>query len=141
MAKDKSITNIQVLDTQTSEREYNQYIPGTSGTSSTNCSSNANVYGTGGIATANGTTNCTTTSTPGSAPTFVRHSIEQEHVRAVLPDGRHITLWCQAGFRRCAKLEPGDYSAEISGNTVRMVVFELDGVKTHKIKFRFAGGW
>lgn len=98
LAKDKLAVSIQVMDTQTSEREYTQYIPGTAAKSTTNCDSNATVYGTGaGSATANGTTNCTTTTTPGRAPSTVQRSIEQTHVRAVMPDGRHVTLWCQAG--------------------------------------------
>jgi hypothetical protein len=142
LAKDKPKLNIRVVDTHTSEREYTQYTPGTSARSSTNCDSSATVYGTGGgTATANGTTNCTTTTTPGRAPTAVQRSIEQTHVRAIMPDGRHITLWCQQGFRRCSKLEPGSYSAELAGNSVWMKVYDLDGTTTHKVKYRFEGGW
>jgi hypothetical protein len=99
------------------------------------------VYGIGGTATANGTTNCQTTTTPGRPPSTVQRSIEQTHVRAVLPDGRHVTLWCQPGFRRCSKLEPGTYMGELDGNSVWMQVYELDGRKTHRIKYRFEGSW
>ena len=141
MAKDKKTLKVQVVDTQTNQREFTQYIPGTAGKATTNCNGNATIYGGGGTATANGTSNCTTTSTPGQAPGVVRRSIEQVHVRAVTPNGRHITLWCQPGIRRCSKLEPGFYSAEISGNSVWMLVYDLDGTTTHKVKFRFEGGW
>jgi hypothetical protein len=48
LAKDKPTLNIQVVDTQTSQREYTQYIPGTPARSTTNCDSNATVYGAGG---------------------------------------------------------------------------------------------
>ena len=141
-AKDKPKVKIQVVATQTSERQFTQYIPGTPSASTTDCNSNATVYGTGGgTATANGTTNCTTTTTPGRAPGTVRRSIEQTHVRGIMPDGRHITLWCQQGFRRCSKLTPGTYSAELDGNTVWMQVYDLDGTTTHRVKYRFEGGW
>ena len=141
-AKEKPTIEIQVVDTLTSQREYTQYIPGTAGSSATNCNGNATVYGTGGgNATINGTQNCTTTTNPGRAPSTVQRSIEQTHVQALMPDGRHITLWCQQGFRRCAKLTPGSYSAELEGNSVWMKVYDLDGTTTHKIKYRFEGGW
>jgi hypothetical protein len=142
LAKDKPKLNIQVVDTQTSEREFTQYIPGTPATSTTNCDSNATVYGTGGgTAIGNGTTNCTTTTTPGRPASTVQNSIEQTHVRAIMPDGRHITLWCQQGFRPCSKLTPGSYSGELAGNSVWMQVYDLDGTTKHKIKYRFEGGW
>jgi len=140
--KDKPTIEIQVVDTLTSQREYTQYIPGTAGNSTTNCNGNATVYGTGGgNATINGTENCRTRTNPGTAPSTVQRSIEQAHVQALMPDGRHITLWCQQGFRRCAKLTPGSYSAELEGNSVWMKVFDLDGTTTHKIKYHFEGGW
>lgn len=141
VAKDKPRIDLKVVDTQTSEKEYMQYVPGTPAKSTTNCDSSATVYGGGGIATGNGTTNCTTTTTPGTAPTTVRRSIEQAHVRAIMPDGRRVTLWCQQGFRRCSNLSPGTYTTELDGNSVWIEVFELDGVKKHKIKYRFEGGW
>lgn len=140
-AKDKPAVNIQVVDTQTSERSFTQYIPGTAATSMTNCNSNASAYGTGSLATAYGTTNCMTTTNPGTAPRTVQRSIQQAYVRAVLPDGRHIRLWCQAGFRRCSNLSPGSYAAELSGNTVWVQAYDLDGIKHHKVKYRFSGGW
>ena len=141
-AKDKPKISNQVVDTQTTERQFTQYIPGRQGSSTTNCNGNATVYSTGrGTAIADGTTNCATTTTPGRAPGTVQRSIEQTHVRAVMPDGRHITLWCQPGFRRSSKLEPGSYTAELAGNSVWMQVYELDGKTTHRTKYRFEGGW
>lgn len=140
-AKDKPKVTIKVVDSQASERAYTQYIPGTPGNSTTGCNSNATVYGSGGTATANGTTNCTTTTNPGSSARTVQRAIQQEHVRAIMPDGKHITLWCQAGFRRCSALSPGSYLAELSGNTVWIEGVDLDGVTKHKVKYRFVGGW
>jgi hypothetical protein len=141
-AKDKPRVTIQVVDTQTSEREFTQYIPGTPSRATTNCDTNATVIGTGGgTATATGSANCTTTTTPGRAPSTVQNSIEQIHVLAIMPDGRHITLWCQPGLRRCSKLTPGSYSAELGGNSVWMQVYELDGRTKHKVKYRYEGGW
>jgi hypothetical protein len=142
LAKDKPTLNIQVVDTQTSQREYTRYIPGTQARSTTSCDTNSTVYGTGsGTATANGTANCTTTTNPGRAPSTVLRSIEQTHVQATMPDGRHVTLWCQQGFRRCSKLTPGSYIAELAGNSVWIQVYDLDGTTKHKIKYRFEGGW
>ena len=140
-ARDDPRAIIQVVDSRATERYFNQYIPGTAGHSSTNCNGNATVYGGGGIATANGTTNCQTTTTPGRAPTTIQRSIEQMHVLAVMPDGRRITLWCQAGFRRCNNLLPGSYETEIKGNTVWVYTHDLDGITEHRVKYRFVGGW
>jgi hypothetical protein len=46
-AKDGKQVTIQVVNTQSSERRYSTYVPGTAGSSSTNCTSNAtaNTYG------------------------------------------------------------------------------------------------
>ena len=142
LAKDRPTLQIQVVDTQTSQREFTQYIPGTPAESTTNCDSSATVYGTGsGTARVNGTTNCTTTTTPGRAPRTVLNSIEQTHVRGIMPGGGHITLWCQQGFRRCSKLTPGSYTSELAGNSIWIQVYDLDSKTKHKIKYRFEGGW
>jgi len=60
-----------------------------------------------------------------------------------MPDGQHITLWCQAGFRKCANLAAGTYQAEADGDkALRLYVYSL---VTHKrmgkIKYRVAGTW
>lgn len=142
LAKDKPTVTIQVVDTQSSQRQFTYQVPGTPAKSTTNCDSNATVYGTTtGNATVNGTANCTTTTTPGAAPRTAQRSIEQKHVQAIMPDGRHVTLWCQQGFRRCSKLSPGSYSAELDGNSVWMQVYDLDGATKHKVKYQFEGGW
>ncbi|HEV2491587.1 MAG TPA: hypothetical protein VG204_00790 [Terriglobia bacterium] len=140
LGKNKRAVTIQVVDTQTSTRERAYYIPGTNAHSTTNCTSNATAVDLGGTATANGTTDCTTTTTPGRpASTGVRY-IPQAHVHAIMSNGAHITLWCQAGFRHCNNLEPGTYGAEIVDNSVWVYTHDLGG-KEHKIKYRYVGGW
>jgi hypothetical protein len=57
-----------------------------------------------------------------------------------MPDGAHVTLWCQTGFRRCVSLPAGSYSGEVKGNTVWMYVADLDGTE-HKVKYKAAGTW
>jgi hypothetical protein len=146
-AKDKPRITVQVVDTQTSERQYTYTTRGTAGTSSTTCNTNGNgtVYGTSSGSTIDGTintssnTNCTTTTQPGTPPTTQVRSITQEHVRVIMADGTHVTLWCQAGFRSCASLRPGSYSAEVKGNTVWIYAHDLSG-KEHKIKYKAVGG-
>jgi hypothetical protein len=140
VAKDKPRVTVEVVDTQSSVRQYTYYVPGTNGRSTTNCDSNATAYDSGYTTTANGTTNCTTTTTPGTPATTGVGYIPQEHVHATLPDGRHITLWCQRGFRQCDTLEAGNYEAEIKGDTVWMYGHDLGG-KEHKIKYHYVGGW
>ncbi len=58
-----------------------------------------------------------------------------------MPHGRHVTLWCQAGFRRGSNLPPGSYTGEIAGNTIWMLVYDLNGMTAHRVKYRFEGGW
>lgn len=141
LAKDHPRITIRVVDTQTSTREHTYYIPGTNAQSSTNCDSNATAIDLGGgMASANGTSNCTTTTTPGRpASTGVRY-IPQANVHAIMPDGAHITLWCQSGFRRCETLSAGAYAAELDGNSVWIFARDLDG-KERKVKYRYVGGW
>jgi hypothetical protein len=139
-AKDEKQVTIQVVNTQSSERHYSTFIPGTAGSSSTNCDTNATANTYGNNTNINGSTDCTTINHPGTAPRVVDNSISQAHVYAIMPNGTHITLWCQAGFRRCSTLQPGPYAAEIKGNTVWMQTVKLDG-KPQKIKYRFVGGW
>ncbi len=57
-----------------------------------------------------------------------------------MSDGRRITVWCQSGFRRCTTLSPGNYTAEIDGNSLWIYGYELGG-KQHKLKYRYVGGW
>jgi hypothetical protein len=143
MCKDKPTITIQVVDTQTWQRQYT--IEHAGSPSQTSCNSNGStngtVDGTGGVyATTNTTTNCTTT--PGAAPYSEQRSITQESIHAIL-NGQHVLLWCQNGFRKCAALAPGTYQAEPDGNNaVKIYVYSL---VTHqeigKIKYRVAGAW
>ncbi|MGB8581383.1 MAG: hypothetical protein WCD47_11220 [Candidatus Sulfotelmatobacter sp.] len=150
--KDKPTVTIQIVDSQSSTREFAYTTPGRAGTSNTTCntngtadtSGNATSYGNNtsynGSTNLNANTNCTTTSTPATPPqTHVRY-IAQENVQAIMPDGSHVALWCQAGLRRCANLRPGNYTAEISGGSVRLYVYDLSQ-KIHKVKYKDVGGW
>jgi hypothetical protein len=143
-AKDKPTIIIQVLGSETSQRQFTRTIPGRSGTAQTNCTTNGTSsgtisdYGVGPIQTqSNGSadTNCTTTTTAATPPQSVTRSITQEHVSAVMPDGRHVVLWCQNGYRHCDYLLPGKYTAEVDGNALFIYVPELSG-KEHKIKYK-----
>ncbi|MFZ0868345.1 MAG: hypothetical protein WA182_13850 [Candidatus Sulfotelmatobacter sp.] len=150
--KDKPTVTIQIVDSQASTREFTYTTPGTEGTSNTTCNTNGTAD-TSGNATSNGdntsyngstnlnaNTNCTTTSTPATPAQAHVISIAQENVHAIMPDGSHVALWCQAGWRRCANLRPGKYTAEIDGGSVRINAFDLSQ-KVHKIKYKDVGGW
>ncbi|MGA3263770.1 MAG: tetratricopeptide repeat protein [Terracidiphilus sp.] len=143
-AKEKPRITIEVVNSESSQRHYTYTMPGKKGTSETNCDTNGttngtiNDYGVGPIqthSTGNASTNCTTTTTAATPPqTYVR-SITQENVSAVLPDGRRVTLWCQEGFRKCDYLQPGEYEAEIDGNSLFVFVHDLSG-REHRIKYK-----
>jgi hypothetical protein len=134
------IIEIQVVDAQTSKRYYTYSMPGTAAESTTNCDTSATATDLGGTVTANGTTNCTTTTTPGRPPQTVVGSIPQVHVRAIMPDGRHVTMWCQQKFRRCSALNAGTYAAEVRGNAVWIHGHDLDGTE-RRVKYLYVGGW
>ncbi len=143
-AKDKPRITVEVVSSETSQREYTRTIPGRKGTSETNCTTNGTTNGTAtdyGIgpthinANTNASTNCTTTTTPARPPQTVTESIRQEHVYAILPDGRQVTLLCQQGFRRCDNLPPGRYTAEIDGSALFVFVHDVSG-KERKVKYR-----
>lgn len=145
-AKDKPTFQIEVLGTDAWERDVAVHHAGTAGTSNTNCNTNGNVeattYGNNTNGSVNATTNCTTTSTPGTPAYTTHRAIQQESVHAIL-NGQHVTLWCQAGFRRCANLAAGTYTAEADGDkAVKIYVYSLI---THnlmgKMKYRLAGSW
>ncbi len=131
-AKDAQMITLQVVNSRASQRQFSTYAPGTTATTSTKCDTSDT--GT------NASTNCTTTTTPGTPPRQENHTVAQNHVLAILPNGQHITLWCQAGLRRCASLQPGNYQAEVKGNTAWVVIHELDG-KERRVKYRSVGGW
>ena len=142
-AKDKPRVTVQVVDTETSERQTSYTVAGTDAKSITTCNKSASqtVYAKdNGRAVkedvdTDSTSTCTTTARPATPPTTQVRSIRQENVDAIMADGTHVTLWCQAGFRQCVSLKAGHYSAEVDGNTVWMYLRDLSG-KEHKIKYK-----
>jgi len=140
LAADPVLVKITVVDTASSDKVLTHTMPGTAAHSSTNCNANATATGYGNSASANGTENCTTTTTPGRSPQTHTVVIAQQNVHAVMPDGTHITLWCQAGFRHCVALAPGEYKAEVKGNVAWIHVPKLDG-SDDKLKYKAEGGW
>jgi hypothetical protein len=143
LGKEKPTITIQVVDSNTWQRQFDIHHNGTA--SQTNCDTNANTNGTVNdssvYTTTNATTNCTTT--PGS-PAYTTHgSIAQDTTHAIMPDGTRVLLWCQAGFRKCSTLAPGTYQAEADGdNALRVYVFSLVTHKPKgKIKYHVTGTW
>lgn len=139
LPKENPRITIQVVGTQTSEQRYTNTTPGSLITSQTACSPNRNGSVTGPMVDPASTQLCTTTSQTGAPPVTLVNSMKEEHVRAIMPDGTHVTLWCQAGLRRCDSLRPGNYSAEVKGNTVWMYPHDQAG-KEHKIKYKALRG-
>ena len=142
-AKDKPRVTVQVVETETSGRQSSYVVPGTESKSTTTCNKSASetVYGKDNGRTVkeavdtDSTSTCTTTARPATPPTTQVRSIRQENVEAIMADGTHVTLWCQAGFRQCISLKAGYYSAEVDGNTVWMYIRDLSG-KEHKVKYK-----
>jgi hypothetical protein len=142
-AKDKPRVTVQVVETETSERQSSYVVPGTESKSTTTCNKSASetVYAKDNGRTVkeavdtDSTSTCTTTARPATPPTTQVRSIRQENVEAIMADGTHVTLWCQAGFRQCISLKAGYYSAEVDGNTVWMYIRDLSG-KEHKVKYK-----
>ena len=133
--KNKPTVTIQVVSSQASTREFTYTAPATAAKSTTNCDTSGDIIGDHVSASAD----CVTKSTPGKpGDTTVTH-IEQEHVRVVMPNGDHITLWCQEGWRHCASLQPGNYDAEIKGDAAWIHTHDLSG-KVRKVKYRAVGG-
>ena len=56
---------------------------------------------------------------------------------------QHATLWCQAGFRKCANLSPGTYQAEADGDkALQLYVYSIVFHKMMgKMKYRVVGSW
>jgi hypothetical protein len=146
VAKDRPTFQIEVIGTEAWERDLAIHHAASAGSSDTNCNTNGSVdattYGNTTSGSVNATTNCTTNTTPGTPAYTTHRAIQQESVHAIL-NGQHIMLWCQAGFRKCANLTPGTYTAEADGDkAVRIYVYSLI---THnlmgKMKYRLTGGW
>ena len=142
-AKEKPRVTVQVLDSQTSEKQYTYTVAGTDGKSTTTCTTNGTqtLYGKDNGRTVraavdtNSTQTCTTTARPATPPSTQVRSIRQENVEAILADGTHVTLWCQQGWRTCVSLKAGYYSAQVDGNTVWMYIRDLSG-KEQKLKYK-----
>jgi hypothetical protein len=145
-AKDRPTLQLEVLGTDDWQRDVAVQHAATSGTSNTNCNTNGDVnattYGNTTNGNVNATTTCTTSSTPGTPGYTSHYAIQQESVHAIL-DGQHVLLWCQAGFRKCANLSPGEYTAEADGDkAVRIYVYSLISHKLMgKMKYRLVGSW
>jgi hypothetical protein len=143
LAKDKFTITIEVVDSNAWHRQFDIHHAGTA--SQMNCDTNGNTNGTitnsSVYATTNATTNCTTT--PGSAAYTTQGYIAQNTTHAIMPDGTHVTLWCQAGFRRCANLATGTYTAEPDGDkALKLYIYSLVSHKPMgKIKYRVSGTW
>lgn len=134
-AKEKPRIVIQVLKSQASTYQRNIFVPGTRGSSQTNCNTNGSAINTGIVTTGSATTNCSTTGTAATGPYVRTKTIAQEYVGASMPDGRKVVLWCQQGFRKCDALAPGRYWAEVDGNSLFIYVPDLSG-RAHKVKYK-----
>jgi hypothetical protein len=145
-ANDQPTFQIEVVGTDAWQRDLAIHHAAAAGTSDTNCNTNGNIdattYGNTTSGSVNATTNCATTSTPGTPAYTTHHAIQQESVHAIL-NGQHVTLWCQAGFRKCANLSPGTYTAEADGDkAVRIYVYSLISHKLMgKMKYRLVASW
>jgi hypothetical protein len=142
-AKEKPRVCVEVIDTQTSERQTSYVVAGTDAKSITTCDKSTSQTANGRdngrtvkeAVDTNSTSTCTTTSRPATPQTTQVRSIRQENVEAIMADGTHVTLWCQVGFRQCVPLKAGHYSAEVDGNTVWIYIRDLSG-KEHGIKYK-----
>jgi len=136
-AKDKPTITIEVVDSRAWTRDLAIHHSGSS-SSNTNCDTN----GTVNDSSVNATTNCTTETT--TRPAYTSHTyINQESIRAILPDGQHVALWCQNGFRKCFDLSAGTYQAELDGD--KALKLYVHSLTTHKlmgkVKYRIVGSW
>jgi hypothetical protein len=127
-AKQKNTVTIQVVSSQASAQEFQRTWPATAGTAKTTCNTSGDL------------TNCTTTSTEGQpARPFIQH-IPQVHIRVIMPDVSHVTLWCRDVWRRCVSLEPGSYDADLKGDAAWVYTHELSGTM-RKTKYHAVGNW
>ena len=149
--KEKPVITIEVVGTDAPVRDIAMNHRATASTATTDCNTNGNVNGTATTygdttniyGTTNSNTTCQTTVQPGQ-PAYTSHTyIQQEYVHAIMPNGQHVTLWCQAGFRKCSNLAPGTYQAEPDGDkALRIYTYSLVSHKLMgKLKYRVAGAW
>jgi hypothetical protein len=137
LASDPVSMKIQVVDTSVTETQSNTGVSGYAGHSSTRCD---NPVGYGNSSSSRPSTNCSNTGISAGAGHSADKSILQINVHAVLPDGTHVTLWCQTSLRHCSALSPGEYVADVKGNDAWIHLPKMDG-SADKIKYRSIGGW
>jgi hypothetical protein len=127
VARDGPLVKIEIVESLASERHYARNVPATEGRSATNCNNTAIGSQQGNTTVANGSSNCTTSTTPGRPARTIDETIPQVHIRIVMADGRHATLWCQSGFRHCENLTAGLYYAGIKRDAVWVRLADLSG--------------
>jgi hypothetical protein len=133
-AADPVLVTITVAGTDSSDKVQTHVTPGRT---STDCQATAISTADRKTTSSNQTKKCTTTTSPAETRTVV---IPQQNVRAIMPDGSHVTLWCQAALRHCVALAAGDYQAEVKGNVAWVHVPKLDGTDD-RLKYKAQGGW
>ena len=79
--KDKPVVTIQVVSSQASVRESTFTTPATASKAKTSCDTSSDYYAN---------TDCTTTITPGVPAETHTNRIQQETVRAIMPNGDHV---------------------------------------------------
>lgn len=138
VAGDKPKISIRVVETQASDRHVSYETPGAPAESTTHCTENS---GYGAVITGGPGVDCTTKTTPATAAHRDTITIQQANVLAVFPGDKHVTLWCQRGFRKCADLDAGTYAAEVDGDIVWVSVPSGLNGKITKIKYHYNGSW
>jgi hypothetical protein len=145
---------LEVTKAVQTEQVRSYYVPGTPSQSRTACSGTSTDTGT---TTSTLNADCTTTTTPGSAPYSGTRLSYSEDIRVIMPDGSHLTLWCQEGFRRCIHLAPKKYWAEQEKDTVWIYCTYADqeqwdetgmspgerkaNHEAQRVKYRVVGTW
>jgi hypothetical protein len=142
VAKDRPAVAVEIVGSKSWDVPVKFHTQGSSGTTNTDCNVNGNYV------------NCTSSTTGEVAPqsyTILKHNVS---LRAVMPDGSEVYLWCRVGWRFCAELPKGSYKAEIDKKTVWIyATFYTDKPKydsqgsmlprktqIEKIKFEITGG-
>ena len=105
---------LEVAKAIQSEHASSYYVPGSPSQSRTSCNGTSNASGNTSTLDAN----CTTTTSPGSPARSGTRYVYSEDIRVIMPDGSHLTLWCQEGYRTCLHLAAGKYSAERDKDTI-----------------------
>jgi hypothetical protein len=144
---------IEIVKAEQTLRTSTYTVPGTPSRSDTKCGGTAETTGTTSTVNAD----CQTTTTPGQAPASGAMYHYAEDIRVVMPDGSHLTVWCQQGLRACLHLKAGKYWAERDGDKIWIYcsysdqeLFDETGMspgqrkannETVKIKYHVVGTW